>query len=55
MFFLQILENVGMNIGVAPIAGVPLPLLSYGGSSMVVVMAAIGIIQSIYIRRIKIS
>ncbi|MDP1620140.1 MAG: rod shape-determining protein RodA [Candidatus Moranbacteria bacterium] len=55
MLFLQILVNVGMNIGVAPVAGVPLPLLSYGGSSMISVLASLGIIQSIYARRIKSS
>jgi rod shape determining protein RodA len=53
MLFLQILVNVGMNIGVAPVAGVPLPLLSYGGSSMISVLISLGIIQSIYARRIK--
>ncbi|MDO8240700.1 MAG: rod shape-determining protein RodA [Candidatus Moranbacteria bacterium] len=53
MLFLQILVNVGMNIGVAPVAGVPLPLLSYGGSSMIAVLASLGIVQSIYLRRIK--
>jgi len=53
MLFLQILVNVGMNIGVAPVAGVPLPFLSYGGSSMISVLVAIGIIQSIYARRVK--
>lgn len=53
MLFLQILVNIGMNIGVAPVAGVPLPLLSYGGSSMISVLASLGIIQSIYMRRVK--
>lgn len=53
MLFLQILVNVGMNVGVAPVAGVPLPFLSYGGSSMIAILASMGIIQSIYIRRIK--
>jgi rod shape determining protein RodA len=53
MIFSQVLVNVGMNIGVAPVAGVPLPFLSYGGSSMVSVLASIGVIQSVYIRRIK--
>jgi len=53
MLFLQILVNVGMNIGVAPVAGVPLPLLSYGGSSMIAILASLGIVQSIYLRRIK--
>jgi len=54
MFSVQILVNVGMNIGMSPVAGVTLPLLSYGGSSMVSVLSAIGIIQSIYVRRTKV-
>lgn len=53
MVFLQMLVNIGMNIGVAPVAGVPLPLLSYGGSSLVMTLMAIGIVQSIYSHRIK--
>ncbi|KKR21058.1 MAG: Rod shape-determining protein RodA [Candidatus Moranbacteria bacterium GW2011_GWA2_39_41] len=53
MLFLQILVNIGMNIGVAPVAGVPLPLLSYGGSSMISILISLGIIQSIYLRRLK--
>ena len=53
MFFIQIFVNIGMNVGISPVAGVPLPLLSYGGSSMVSVLAGLGIIQSIYIRRSK--
>ncbi len=53
MIFLQILVNAGMNIGVAPVAGVPLPFLSYGGSSMITLLASVGLIQSVYARRIK--
>jgi rod shape determining protein RodA len=53
MFALQIFINIGMNIGLAPIAGVPLPLLSYGGSSIIMMLASLGLLQSIYIRRIK--
>ncbi|MFA5962227.1 MAG: rod shape-determining protein RodA [Parcubacteria group bacterium] len=53
MLFSQILVNVGMNIGVMPVAGVPLPFLSYGGSSLVAVFASIGIVQSIYIHKMK--
>jgi rod shape determining protein RodA len=53
MIFFQMLVNIGMNIGIMPVAGVPLPLISYGGSSMVVTLAAMGIAQSIYTRRIK--
>jgi rod shape determining protein RodA len=43
-----------MNIGLIPVAGVPLPFLSYGGSSMVAMLVAVGIVQSVYLRRIKI-
>jgi len=53
MFALQIFINIGMNIGLAPIAGVPLPLLSYGGSSIIIMLSALGLLQSIYLRRIK--
>ena len=53
IFLIQVFINVGMNIGIAPIAGVPLPLLSYGGSSIIIMLASLGILQSIYIRRIK--
>ncbi|MGC9318090.1 MAG: rod shape-determining protein RodA [Armatimonadota bacterium] len=51
MFLIQIYANIGMTIGLAPIKGMPLPFLSYGGSSLVANMMAIGILQSIYIRR----
>jgi len=48
MFFVQIIENIGMNIGIMPVTGIPLPLLSYGGSSLLVVLASIGILNNIY-------
>ncbi len=48
MFFVQILENIGMNIGIMPVTGIPLPLLSYGGSSLLVVLASIGILNNIH-------
>lgn len=51
MFFLQVWENIGMNIGIMPVTGIPLPLLSYGGSSLIVIMASIGILSSINSRR----
>lgn len=51
MFFLQVWENIGMNIGIMPVTGIPLPLLSYGGSSLIVTMASIGILSSINSRR----
>lgn len=47
--------NIGMNLGVAPVTGIPLPFLSYGGTSVAIYFSLIGIIQSIYIRHKKIS
>lgn len=47
----HVLVNVGMVSGCFPITGVPLVLMSYGGSSMAATMAAIGITQSVYSRR----
>jgi rod shape determining protein RodA len=54
MLFFQFIINIGMNIGWMPVAGVPLPFVSYGGSSLISVLASIGIIQSVYLRRSKI-
>jgi rod shape determining protein RodA len=46
----SVFENVGMNMGIMPVTGIPLPFLSYGGSSMIVFMAAIGITASVNAR-----
>jgi rod shape determining protein RodA len=48
MLMFQIFVNVGMTVGIMPITGVTLPLLSYGGSSVLATMLAIGLLQSIY-------
>ena len=48
IIFIQIIINIGMNIGIAPVAGIPLPLLSYGGSSLVATLAMLGIAQSVW-------
>jgi rod shape determining protein RodA len=50
LFLIQIFINVGMNIGLVPVAGIGLPFLSYGGSSLVVNLAMVGIIESIAAR-----
>jgi rod shape determining protein RodA len=50
MFMFQVFVNVGMTIGIMPITGVPLPLMSYGGSSVLVTFIAIGLLQSIHIQ-----
>lgn len=49
--FWHMFVNMGMVIGVLPIVGVPLPLLSYGGSSMLTTMSALGVISSVAYRR----
>jgi rod shape determining protein RodA len=48
VIFIQIIINIGMNIGIAPVAGIPLPFLSYGGSSLVVTFMMLGIAESVY-------
>ncbi|HEX3688551.1 MAG TPA: FtsW/RodA/SpoVE family cell cycle protein [Solirubrobacteraceae bacterium] len=50
MLMFQIFVNVGMTIGIMPITGVPLPLLSYGGSSVIVTFIAVGLLESIYVQ-----
>ena len=55
MFMFQIFVNVGMTIGIMPITGVPLPLMSYGGSSVLVTFIAVGLLQSIYVQGRKAS
>ena len=53
MWLFQILVNVGMTIGIMPITGIPLPFLSYGGSSLFTNMASTGILLSVYSQAIK--
>jgi rod shape determining protein RodA len=50
LFFCHVFINIAMTVGIMPITGLPLPLLSYGGSFMIVMMSALGIVQSVYIR-----
>jgi rod shape determining protein RodA len=50
MLLFQIFVNVGMNIGLMPVTGIPLPLMSYGGSSVLVTFMAIGLLQSVYVQ-----
>jgi rod shape determining protein RodA len=55
MFLFHVLVNVGMNMGIMPVTGIPLPFISYGGTSLIVALAAIGLIQSVAARHKKIS
>ncbi len=50
MLMFQVFVNVGMTIGIMPITGVPLPLMSYGGSSVITTLLAMGLLQSVYIQ-----
>ncbi|MCX7087135.1 MAG: rod shape-determining protein RodA [Methylococcales bacterium] len=50
-FFVYVFVNIGMVIGVLPVVGVPLPLISYGGTSMVTLLAGFGILMSIHTHR----
>ena len=50
-FFLYLAVNLAMVMGLAPVVGVPLPFLSYGGSAMLVMMAAFGLVQSAHVHR----
>jgi rod shape determining protein RodA len=47
MLFFQVVLNVSMNIGLAPITGIPLPFISYGGSSLISLFLAFGIVESV--------
>ncbi|MCX6765648.1 MAG: rod shape-determining protein RodA [Candidatus Moranbacteria bacterium] len=51
MYFIQVLVNIGMNIGIIPVTGIPLPFLSYGGSFLLTAFAALGILLGISGRR----
>jgi rod shape determining protein RodA len=49
--FLYVFINIAMVMGLIPVVGVPLPLISYGGTAMLTIMAALGLLMSIYIHR----
>jgi rod shape determining protein RodA len=51
MFVFQVFENVGMTMGIMPITGIPLPWMSYGGSSVIVSFACVGLVANIHMRR----
>ena len=49
-FLFQVFVNVGMTIGIAPVTGIPLPFVSFGGSSMITTMLMIGVLEAIHVR-----
>jgi rod shape determining protein RodA len=50
MILLNVFINTGMNMGILPVTGVPLPLVSYGGNSIIVNLIGLGIVQSLHAR-----
>ena len=51
LIFTHIFMNIGMTISVTPITGLPLPLISYGGSFVMIILFGFGLLQSIWIHR----
>ena len=51
MFVFQVFENVGMTMGIMPVTGIPLPFMSYGGSSTLTAFLAMGLVLNIHMRR----
>ncbi len=55
MFAFHILINVGMTVGIMPVTGIPLPFISYGGSSLITSFMAVGVLLNIHLQRDKMS
>ncbi len=51
MFLFHIFENIGMTLGIMPVTGIPLPFVSYGGSSLMTSFTAVGLVQSVHMHR----
>jgi rod shape determining protein RodA len=51
LIFWEVFINIGMVLGILPVVGIPLPFLSYGGSSIVTLMTAVGLLMNISVRR----
>jgi len=55
MLMFHVFINAGMNMGIAPVTGIPLPFVSYGGTSLIVGMTALGLLESVAVRRKKLQ
>lgn len=53
MLLWQVFQNVGMTLGITPVTGLPMPFISYGGSSLLVYCAMFGLVQSVHMRRMR--
>jgi rod shape determining protein RodA len=51
MLMFQVFQNVGMALGIMPVTGIPLPLTSYGGSSIITIFVGLGLVLSVHVRR----
>ena len=50
MLLFHVFENIGMNIGLMPVTGIPLPLISYGGSNLLTTLISIGMVLNVHMR-----
>ena len=55
MFAFHVLVNVGMTVGIMPVTGIPLPFISYGGSSLVTCLASVGVLLNIHLQRTRMT
>jgi rod shape determining protein RodA len=53
MMLWQVFQNIGMTLGVTPVSGLPLPLISYGGSHLISTAVLLGLVQSVHMRRLQ--
>ena len=53
MLAFQVFENIGMTMGIMPVTGIPLPFMSYGGSSMIASFACVGLVANVGMRRFQ--
>ncbi len=53
MILWQVFQNIGMTIGIMPLTGLPLPLISYGGSGLLAMFGLLGLVQNVYMRRYR--
>lgn len=53
MFLFQTFQSVGMNMGMMPVTGIPLPLISFGGSSMLTTLMALGLVENVHAHRLR--
>ncbi len=51
MFVVHVFVNIGMNLGIMPVTGIPLPFISAGGTSLMVSLFSVGVVESVYFRR----